>query len=123
MVCELLHACDDTSLRTVATAISVQIGGAHHALGNLHRRDLCGRNLSDPFGVVAGVTSVHAQTLNTLNRHTPSVSQEDRAVQPRLTPFELLLIPYRNRLSHLRQREQSEIDACPALPKPLSSKG
>jgi len=51
--------------------------------------------------------SAQSQILDIPNNNTTPASEQGRSIQPQYAPFDLLLIPYRDRLLHLRQAAPS----------------
>lgn len=67
--------------------------------------------------MVAGVRTVHGHPVDTRKKSTAPSSREALAAQLCYAPFDLLLIPYRDRLSHLWQGDLSLRTACQSLLK------
>ncbi len=78
-----------------------------HALGHLTCGNLCGRNLCHTLGVVAGVMDSQVQHAVHLQDETALGDREQLAACLPYTPFDLLCVPYRDRLSRMAQRSTS----------------
>ena len=89
-----------------------------YALGHLNCGNLCGRNLCHTLGVVAGVMDSQVQHAVHLQDETALGDREQLAACLPYTPFDLLFVPYRDRLSCMAQRGTSRATSAKLPPRP-----